>query len=532
MTFSFHRQPLAHQLRDFERFKDSSRIPLFYEMRAGKTKVILDIFRYRYQRGDVDALMIFADPKGVEMIWLDELPKDLSPEELTTIKTLAWQAGKTTETKARREEALALRAHRGPIVVTFYAGTLITPKGWKYIEWLLQKRRAMVVADEASWAGRWNARTKRLLTLGGFYSKQRQPNVIVKAILEGTPCDERPDDVFYPTQFLSRGLLGFDSPNAFKARYHDYETEVIGGVEQKVMRRNHRTNTDYPVFRGYRNLEELKGKLSQVGSRVLRSDVSDAPAKIYSSRYFELTPKQRRVYEQARSQYVLELSSGDRPLRDVLLRMTRLQQICRNYAPPERVGMICSRCDGGGSAEDGSDCETCEGLGMTVGMTALERIDDRNPAMEALLAEIEATRGPVVIGARFHQDVTDVIDAARAVGKTILRYDGMILSTEREENYQAFRSGKGDGIAGTVTSGLSKGKDLTRARAVVFYSNWYGARPRRQFEDRAEGLSRDVATDIVDLLAIDTRDVDIVNLLRGKRDIASLIHGDPPSKWL
>src|SRR5260221_241113 len=85
--FVFHRDPLRHQLRDFLRFRDLKYFALFYEQRARKTKVALDVFRYRYDRGDVDALVVTAYPNGVHRIWIDELAKDFPP--LTLEKTRA-----------------------------------------------------------------------------------------------------------------------------------------------------------------------------------------------------------------------------------------------------------------------------------------------------------------------------------------------------------------------------------------------------------------------------------------------------------
>lgn len=553
-AFTFHREPLAHQRRDFERFKDAPIVPLFYEPRCGKTKVINDIFRYRaWVRCDVDCMVVLSDPNGVHHVFIDELEKDFSPEERAALKTLSWRAGYTAERVAAKAEALALRAHPGPIIATFYCGTLTTETGWKYINWLLARRRVLLAADESAWAANSNARTKRLLALGGYYRRRPQGvpalafdprNVVVKAILDGTPVDEGPDDVFYPTQFLRRGLLGFDDPVSFRARYTQYETEEVEEerngrmviVERDVVRQNFRQGKmvkgvfqpqEFKVKVGYKNLPELKAKLATIGSRVERADISDAPPITYASAYFELTPKQRRVYDRLRNEYVAELAGAEYTVRNVLLRKTRLQQVARNYYPPEQHSDPC-RCLG-----QDPICEDCEGLGVLITKNGLEIIDpDHNPALDALRAQLRTLRGPVVVGARFRQDVTDVIAAGAEMGKTILRYDGLIPEREREANYQAFRAGEGDGIAGTITSGLGKGKDLSRAVGVVFYSNWFGLRARRQFEARAENAARTFSTAVIDLVAANTRDIEAVEALRAKRSVAEMIMGDKVSNWL
>lgn len=526
MTFDFYRPPLAHQLRDFERFKDLEYHALFWEQRTRKTWLELNVFRYRYEvHQDIDALVVIAFPNGVHRVWIDELQKDWPPEFLEKTRWVAWRSGATTRGE-EREKALALRDHLGPIVLTMNCEAIITDKGWKYLEWLLKRRRVMLVADEASWAAKWTKRTQKLEALG------RRPNVLVRAILDGTPVDESPVEIYHPTQFLKRGLLGFPTKEAFRSRYTKYEEEVVDGVARRVQKLNHRTGALYTPVVGYANLDELHAKIMEFGSRVRRTDVSDAPEKTYQTRYFDLTAKQRAVYDDFRDKFVIELSSGVVTVANVLSRMGKLQMIARNFYPPGKIGEPCGACDSSGYTDDGEDCPRCDGLGMIVRTTDMERIDSRNPAAEALAAEIAATRGPVIVWCRYLQDVTDCLDTVRGCGLRAFRFDGTVPDKEREAAYHAFRAGEGDAIVATEKSGLSRGRDLTRAVCLIYYSNEWSLRYRGQSEDRAEGLDRKVSTDIVDLVATDTRDLDIINALREKRSIAAQVVGDPVERWI
>lgn len=535
--FSFYRSPRAHQARDFARFKDAEYFALLWEPRCGKTKLIYDIFQYRYALGHVDALVVVAFPNGVHRVWLDELPKELPPDLLARTAALAWASGKTTR-GAEREAAIAIRAHDGPIVVTLNCEAIITEKGWKYLEWLLRKRRVMLVADEASWAANWSARTKKLEALGR--GSRDRPRPVVRAILDGTPVEEGPVEIYHPARFLDPTALGYPTKEAFKARYLQFEeAEDEHGVRRRVMRQRHEPGTgrvigEYPVFRGYRNLDELYDRLMRFSSRVRRADVSDAPPKVYQTVYFELTPVQRRVYDDLRDRYVAEVDA-DREVRaaNVLLRMTRLQMVARNYYPPERRGELCVTCQGQAYTEAGDHCVDCDGLGYRVVWTELTRIDPRrNPAIDALVYQLTNATGPVVVWCRFRQDVEDVWAAANGLGRRLLPYHGGLKESLREENYRAFRAGTGDGLVGTIASGLSRGHDLTRATTVIYYSNEFGLRLRRQSEDRAEGVARAVSTDVIDLVAADTRDLAVIEALRAKRSIAAAILGDPDGAWI
>lgn len=519
--FEFYRPPLEHQRGAFERFKNEHIHALFWEQRTRKTSVELSIFRYLYGIGAVDALISIAFPNGVHRVWMDELALDYPPEFMKTLAAMPWESGKMT-TGERRERVLSLRDHDGPVVLGMNCEALITPAGWKYLQWFLYKRKVMLVADEASWAANWSARTRKLLSLGGH------KNVLVKSILDGTPVDEGPEDIFFPTQFLRKGLLGFNSKLAFRSRYLAYRQDEHGNRVKGV---NRKTGSEYDIIVGTQNLEELHGKLMTFGSRVLRKDVSDAPEKTYQPRYFDMTDKQRKVYEKARDEYVAEMEDGSFPLTDVLLRVTRLQMIARNYYPAEKQGAACPVCNTAGFVDD-EECRRCEGLGYVVEWTKLQRIDKVNPAAEALIQEAQATRGPLVVWCCFRQDVQDAMEALKSIGREPLQYDGSIPNAQREANYQAFRAGKGTDIVGTILSGLSRGKDLTRATALVYYSNVYSLRARRQSEDRAEGLLRTISTDVVDLIASDTRDLHNIQALREKRSRSEIIMGDAPVRWL
>ncbi len=127
---------------------------------------------------------------------------------------------------------------------------------------------------------------------------------------------------------------------------------------------------------------------------------------------------------------------------------------------------------------------------------------------------------------RFKQDVLDAVAAVEAAGKTAWRYDGAVPAGERERAYQAFRAGERDAIVATVASGLQRGKDLTRAGTLVYYSNDFSRRARGQSEDRSESLDRTFSTGIVDLVATDTRDGDVVDALRRKLEVARTVMGD------
>ena len=100
IEYTFHREPMAYQRHIFERFKDSLYFGLFMEQRTGKTKIVLDIFARHVLSGYLNTLIVIAFPNGVHRVWIDEVPKDLSPDFLSGVKSLAWKSGKMNTREA------------------------------------------------------------------------------------------------------------------------------------------------------------------------------------------------------------------------------------------------------------------------------------------------------------------------------------------------------------------------------------------------------------------------------------------------
>lgn len=509
-----HRPMMAHQRVFFDRFVDAEYGALFWEQRARKSKVVVDIWRHGVQTGRFTALVVIAYPAGVHRVWLDEIPWDVPPESWGRVRALAWDAGRVA-TAAYRERMAELLEHRPAVVLTLNCHALITDPCWRYLEKFFRVHRCLVAADESSWMANYCRRTRRALTLS------RWTGAAARFLLDGTPADEGPLDLFFPTQFLRPGLLGESTAAGFRNRYAEWEEKI-----------NHRTNAQYKQLLGYRRMDELRGRLATFSTRVLRSQVSDAPPKTYQVRPFELSARQRAVYDRLDTEYSADLASGRIvAARDVLLRLTRLSMVARNYYPPERVGVPCRPCRGTGVLDDGDGCAPCEGLGVVVETTALERIDpESNPAAEALAYELRMGVGPAVIWARFVQDAEDAAAVAReARGRdAVVMYYGRQTTAQNEAAYLNFkRDGGPSVIVCTVQSGVTRGHDLSRASTLIYYSNSYSRRDRGQSEDRAENLDRRTSTDVVDLVALDTRDVDCVRALWAKRSIAAEVLGDP-----
>lgn len=515
--------PWRHQLHFFDYLKARRWFALLMEQRTGKTWVALALAAHHYHHHTLRTLVVVAYPNGVHRNWItDEIPKHL--HRSVPRRCVAWNAARA-KSKAYSEELDALAGFSGLAVITLNSEALLTDSAVDYVKRLLRDRPGtkMMLADESEFMANPSAKvTNHLLWF--------RDKVDFAGILSGTPFVESPLEAFSQMRFLSPRILGYENFTLFKRYYAElapapWERPPPGAPATWRPRIQIVARDDEGRPR-YKHLDELHRRVFTVAVRVLRSEVSDAPPKVYQKRYFDLAPEQRKVYDDLRRDHLALLGSGRTVTAAMTLtRLLRLQQVASNYWPPEDDPEEHAACGGAG-------CEHCSWLGLVVVERPLEPIvpPAKNPRLLALFRELERTRGQVVIWARFRPDV-DAIVAALGPNQ-VARLDGATPpGAERDAAKNSFRSGAKPFCVSNPAVG-GRGYDFSNADTMLYYNCSYSLRLRLQSEDRGEGVLKTRSTDIVDLIADDTRDEPIINALVAKKDIADLVHGDPPREWI
>lgn len=513
------REPQPHQVEALRRSWDKPAFALFMEQRTRKTKVILDNAALLYEQKKIDALVVVAMPGRVHANWVKyELPADM-PDRIPYF-AVVWDASKMKAKSVQADlETLLTTNHLAILAVNGEA--VITEAFRTYLARFLKTRRAMVVADEHTLIMKTpgTKRTKVMQAIG------RHKNVIAKRILDGTPVGEGPLDLYAPFTFLDPKILGFTSFFAFKHRYAKWKTErnFQAGYSYEVLDRG-KDNVDNP----YINLDELQQKIAPHSYRITRKELGRSAEKVYQRHLFQLTPTQRKAYDELEDQYETELTGGaNLSARHALTRLLRLQQLTSNYWPPERVGIVHKPCAGNG-------CEGCDDLGVVEGFTPLRVVDpDHNPRIEALKDVLELNPStPTIVWARFHQDVDAAMILSKSLGRTPVQYDGRATPEMKDAAQSDFQSGRALDLIGNPRSG-GRGVRLDRARLIVYLSNEFSLLSRLQSEDRAEDLDKSEATGVIDLIAEDTVDDRlIVPALRAKKSLTDYVLGEKGGKWL
>lgn len=246
----------------------------------------------------------------------------------------------------------------------------------------------------------------------------------------------------------------------------------------------------------YMNVDELTRNIEGHSFRVLKKDCLDLPPKIYQRHHVELSPKQKRIYDEMRKEFIAELEGETIDAPEAITRLLRLQQIVCGWFP----------------AEDG-----------------VVPIEDKNIRLQALLEILSDIDSKVIIWARFKADLKAI---ERALGELAVAYHGEVsndqraIAVERFQNDPNIRYFIGQPQSGGI------GLTLTAANYAIYYSNSFDLEVRLQSEDRCHRIGTKNNVTYIDIECRKTIDKKIITALRAKKNLADYINKDPISLFL
>lgn len=522
-----NRERWDHQVEAFLRAMDKPGYFYSMEQRTGKTQPCLDTAGYQFLNQNINGLVIPSMPGAAPYNWRDEIDALMLPDFIKR-KVILWdvtKAGKDKKTKKPRNLAYTnmlreLLDFDGLAVILVNGEACITENFCDYTYKFLKRRPSLMVADETTLLMKTPgaARTKALYHLGR--------NAKMRRCLDGTPSGEGPMDLFAQYRFLSEHLFGTTFA-AFKARYCEVEEQTVyvkgKPITFKAPKKDEETGEVV-----YRNLDKLQEIIAPLTYRVRFKEVfKDVPEPIYQKHFVELTGKQRSTYDQLEAEYEAELAGlGTVTVANVLTRYLRLQQITSGFWPNAKAAMICEKCDGEG-------CATCEDLGVVETSVPLQRLVkfEDNPRLVALRDELTLVPKPTVIWARFNQDIDDVMELCRQLGRQPVQYDGRIDDETKHKHKAMFQAGDAsDFVAKTRSAG--RAVSVSAAENMIYYSSEFGLNQRLQSEVRPLTGTRITAYGIVDLVALNTKDEQILQSHRQRRKLSDIILNERSGKWL
>jgi len=477
MFYKFKTKPYAHQLKALEMSWNKEVFAYFMEMGTGKSKVLLDNVAMLFDKGKIDSVLIVA-PKGVYKNWYDsEIPEHLAKHIDRNV--VLWKSLITKEQKFKYD-SLFKQDYTKLQIFLMNVEALSTKKGLEAARQFLNVKKVLFAVDESTTIKNPGAkRTKNILQLSKMGKYRR--------ILTGSPVTKSPLDLYTQCHFLDPYLLDFTSYYAFRNRYAEMRTANFSGRSVQVVT-------------GYKNLAELAETLKSFSYRILKDDCLDLPSKTFMKRVIQLTPEQKRVYQQMKSMALAELKGKMITTVNVITQLMRLQQItCGHF-----------------KADDGSMQEI------------------KNNRITELMDLLEEVEGKAIIWAHWRHDIATIVrEIEKEYPGSVMTYYGDTTTDDRQKAIKEIQNSESKVrfLVGTPqTAGY--GITLTGASTMIYYSNGYDLEKRQQSEARIDRIGQKKPMTYIDILAEDTIDEKIVKSLRKKVNIATEIMGEELKAWI
>ena len=219
-------------------------------------------------------------------------------------------------------------------------------------------------------------------------------------------------------------------------------------------------------------------------------------------REVELTPEQKKVYNEIKDYAVAELENNDVvSVTSVLTQILRLHQVVCGFVKHDKG----------------------------------EEVEIKNNRVDELLNILAEVQGKTIIWANYQYDIRRILKVLEeTVGaEAVATYYGDTPDEDRQGIINKFQDPDSELkylISNVQTGGY--GITLTAANTVVYYSNNYDLEKRLQSEDRAHRIGQKKAVTYVDLIAPKTVDEKIRKALRKKINIASEVLGEELKDWI
>lgn len=300
---------------------DTEGTALFCEQGTGKTPIVI-------RRINHESLNVFRDekrmyraiivcPRNVRGNWRNELIKFATlPGKVTVLR-----GGQLKRVKRLVDAMTPDEDSHWSVVITSYETLKRSWEAIKLVEWDL------AVADESHMFKSSKAERGKYMLKLRERSNQRM-------CLTGTPMANQIADYYMQLEFLGQGMSGFSSWKNFREYYSRFvqqnnEVKVVGVDLEKL-----------PLF---------QERLSRLAFMVTKAEaLPDLPDKMYDCIEAQMSPTQRKYYEQMQKHLAAEIEEdlrraedSDMPLKvtanNVLTKLLRLSQITAGYVVSDEV---------------------------------------------------------------------------------------------------------------------------------------------------------------------------------------------------
>ncbi len=459
--YKFKTSPDPHQVLALKKALKAKRYGIFFQQRVGKTKVAIDFCGVKYLSDNARRVLIVS-PLSVRSEWVIQIEEHL-PLNIQK-NTLMWIYPDTIKRQNSMYEIINAESLCMNIVIINY--DKLSTQTERLIKWSPD----IIIFDESHLLKNPNSKRSKQ-----SYKLAKNTDSIL--LLTGTPIPKHWYDIFSQFKIMNEHIFG-SKWTTFKNKY-----AIMGGYMGKEIV-------------GCEDYDEIADKIGKHSIRVLRKDVFDEPNVEFVTLPVELEPKARKLYDDLRKQFVIELEGMHTVTADLAItRLMRLQQLCGGFTT------------------------TDDGELIKISTAKLDTLKD--------LVQTKKEGGEqVVIFYRFTAEGDAIRNTLEHVGIKTGVINGRVKEDDRTKIRNMFQAGGLDAIVIQISTGIM-GIPLHRAHINIFYSLDFSLSNFQQACDRVMG--REQKNDVTNyMLAVDKSvDKKIMKTLKENEDIASTIS----DKW-
>ena len=445
-------KPYPVQIEALKRSYGHDKFAYFLSQGLGKTALLINEYVERHA-DTIDTVVIIC-PQTYKLDWA------AGPEEwgLRGIKCNVWP---------RDEFKLGKKGEPTFFVVNFEA---IRGSAFEPVKKLIEARPSALVVDESSYIKNYRSQTARAVLDLAKRAK-------VVRLLNGTPMSQNVLDLF--AQLKCVGELDGVNPYVFRNRF-----AVTGGYMGRQII-------------GVQNEEELQRIMKRVSFRATKEDWGDLPDKVVVPVRLEMTPKQRKIYNEMMRDFFTLVDGQEFSADMVISRMGKLREITS--------GIILDG-DQHKLIEDPKD----------------------NPKIKAELDIIAAGDGKVII-VHYYSKMGQVIFEQMALNKLApayirggMRPEEVVEQKRRFNNDSDCRVMVAQITAASRAHTLIGGEGSDRAHRMIYHDHTFSLLDRQQMDDRQHRGAQDRTCFYFNLIMSPIDEAQLAALTK-KTDIASAV---------
>lgn len=477
------RQPDPNQIKAFKLMHGKEFFALMMAPRTRKTKVILDDFGAMELADMANDLLIIARA-AICHVWAEAIKDDFSYDLQERSRVHQWKSG--TGVKLSAERAGFLKDLNGPRVLIVNVEALSRPGDARdfVTAFLAQKRKTVCAIDESTIIKNKSKRTK-------FINDRVRPACAYRRILSGLMTPRSPLDLFYQWEFLDWNVLGFRNWYTFRASIAHLKLEWFGGRSVITINKNEGNNGFKPEV-----INEMQELIKPYSFRV---PFNPKVPSTFTMRKVEMTKEQTKAYNEIRDNATTELNDSHITATVVIAQIMRMHQVLCGHARDENG----------------------------------ELVEFPENKTKALLDLLDDYSGKAIIWCSYDYNVNKITEALlEEYGEgSVARYWGGNVKTRKEEE-QLFKTTKACRFMISTPDSGSMGLTWDMADMAVYFSSKDNLEHRDQSEQRTMGRDKTRGVDNVDLIVPGTVEEKILEALRKKIDMSSIINGDNYREWL